>query len=80
MTIPSLAQRSEGGPDLGREELPLLPSDEVVPPIDLLEVDEVGISLFGPTLRCLIELPGNTVTAAGTPAPLTPKKPRVFPQ
>src|SRR5215204_2399904 len=56
MTITSLAKRPERGPHLGREELRLLPGREVVALVDLVEVDEVGIGLLGPTARRLIEL------------------------
>ena len=68
-------------PDLGREELRLLPGGEVVALLDFVEVDEVGVGLLGPAPRGLIELlGGKTLTAAGTVAPLMSKNPSLFSQ
>ena len=57
--VPSrgLAQRSERGPELGREELRLLPRREVAALVDLVEVDQVAIGAPGPCLRGAIDLP-----------------------
>src|SRR5438445_3327909 len=52
-------QCPEGGPHLGREELRLLPGGEVVAPVDLVEVDEVGVRPLGPAPRRLIHLAGK---------------------
>src|SRR5215472_16277682 len=49
-------QWPERGPHLRREEVRLLPSREVVALVDLVEVDEVGISALGPGRRRLIKL------------------------
>src|SRR5215213_3083911 len=51
-----LAKRPEARADLFREQLRLLPGRKVPAPVDLVEVDEIGIGLLRPTLRHLIEL------------------------
>src|SRR5205823_12808604 len=48
---PSSAQRPERRPDLGREQLGLLPGGEVAALVDLVEVGEVGVDLLGPAAR-----------------------------
>src|SRR5512133_1259747 len=45
------AQRPERRPELGREELGLLPRREVTTPVGLIEVDEVWVGLLGPAAR-----------------------------
>ncbi|HEX6555143.1 MAG TPA: hypothetical protein VF026_20430, partial [Ktedonobacteraceae bacterium] len=47
----SLAQGAERGPDLGREQLRLLPGGEVTALVDLVVVDGVGVPLLDPTAR-----------------------------
>src|SRR2546430_4036000 len=51
------SHRPERRANLGGEQIRLLPGGEVVPPIDLVEVDEVRVGLLGPAPRRLIELP-----------------------
>src|SRR5262245_40369701 len=51
-----VAQRSERGPELGREELRLLPRCEVPALVDLVEVDQVAIGPPGPGLRGSIDV------------------------
>src|SRR5215216_5466560 len=53
------AQGPEGGPNLGGEQLRLLPGREVVALVDLVVVDEVGVGLLGPAPRGLVELVGE---------------------
>src|ERR1051325_2072322 len=50
------AQGPERRPELGREELRLLPRREVPAFVDLVVVDELGIRLLGPAPRRLILL------------------------
>src|SRR5207248_6012504 len=45
------AQRPERRPDLGREQLGLLPGGEVAALVDLVEVGEVGVDFLGPAAR-----------------------------
>ena len=54
-TSPPTIER-ERGTDLEGEQLRLLPGREVVALVDLVEVDEVGVGLLGPTPRRLVEL------------------------
>src|ERR687894_1786916 len=54
-----LAQRSEPRSELLGEQLWLLPRREVTTPVDLVEVDEVGVGLLGPAPRGLICLAGK---------------------
>src|SRR5918998_6016980 len=54
-----LAQRSEPRSELLGEQLWLLPRREVTTPVDLVEVDEVGVGLLCPTPRGLICLAGK---------------------
>jgi hypothetical protein len=42
-----LAQGPERGAELAREQLRLLPGGEVVAPVKLVEVDELGVGPFG---------------------------------
>ena len=51
-----LAQRSERLPQLGAEQLRLLPRGEVAASVDFVEVDEVAIGAPGPCLRGSIAL------------------------
>jgi hypothetical protein len=55
-SIRSLAKRPEARANLFGEELGLFPGREVAAPVDLVEVNEVGIGPFGPAPRRLILL------------------------
>src|SRR5690242_4681659 len=59
MTAPFVrsAERPERRPHLGREEVRLLPSREVVSPVDFVEVDEVRVRLLRPAPGRLVQLP-----------------------
>ena len=52
----------------------------MVPSVQLVEVDEVGVGLLGPAPRRLVELPGEDADGGETLAPLTSKKPSLFDQ
>src|SRR6476469_7586899 len=54
-----LAQRTEGGPQLLREEPRFLPSGEVTALVHLVEVDDVGVRLLDPAARGPPDLPGE---------------------
>src|SRR5215471_3414644 len=57
MTAPvRVSQRPEPGPDLGREDVRLLPGGEVVAAVELVEVDEVRISPLRPCPGRLVDL------------------------
>src|SRR5215469_10218011 len=45
------AQGPEGRPDLGREQLGLLPGGEVAAPVDLVEVRQGGVRQLDPAAR-----------------------------
>src|SRR3954462_5915704 len=53
MSAPSewSAQRPESGPELGREQLRLLPGGEVAALFDLVEVGDVRVARLDPTAR-----------------------------
>src|SRR3954453_17015308 len=51
-----LAQRAEPRAQLGGVDLGLLPGGEVSAPVDLVEVDEVGVRLLGPAARRRVDL------------------------
>src|SRR5215216_4235686 len=55
----SSPQRAEADAELVREQLRLLPGGEVTAPVDLVEVDEVGVGLLGPASRRLVLLAGE---------------------
>src|SRR5687768_1065953 len=61
----SSAQRAEGSPHLGREELRLLPGGEVATPLDLVEVREPRIYRFDPAPRSSPDLAGKRREADG---------------
>src|SRR5438067_13585823 len=75
-----LAERPEGRADLGGEELRLLPGCKVVAPVDLVEVNELGVGFLSPTARRLVELSREDATAAGNLVALASKKPSSFSQ
>src|SRR5215216_1288800 len=50
-TAIGLAKRPERRSQLVREDLRLLPGSEVTAPVDLVEVDEIGIGALGPAPR-----------------------------
>src|SRR5688500_6661145 len=54
-----LAQRAERGPDLFREEPRFLPRREVTAPLDLVEVDDVGVRVLDPAARSAPDLAGE---------------------
>src|SRR5215212_8351139 len=54
-----LAKRPECGSHLLGEQLRLLPGGEVTTLVDLVEIDQVGVSLLGPAARGLILLAGK---------------------
>src|SRR3712207_2421995 len=54
-----LAQRSEPRAELLGEQLGLFPGREVAALVDLVEVDQIGVGLLGPTPRGLICLVGE---------------------
>src|SRR6266550_876304 len=54
-----LAKRPQARANLFREELRLLPGGEVVAPVDLVEVHELGVGLLGPAARALVQLLGE---------------------
>src|SRR5262249_24118345 len=54
------AQRFERCSHLGDEELRLLPSREVCALVELVVVNELGVCLLGPALRCLVDLFGES--------------------
>src|SRR5215207_7054924 len=51
------AQGAERRPELGREELRLLPGREVAALVDLVEVNQIAIGAPGPCLRGSLALP-----------------------
>src|SRR5688572_23299874 len=53
---PRLAERSERRPELGTEELRLLPGGEVTALIDLVKVDQVSVGAPRPCLRGSVDL------------------------
>src|SRR5579875_3058840 len=55
-TLAPLADRSERRAELGREQPWLLPGGEMVAPVQLVEVDEVGVGPLGPAARDLVDL------------------------
>src|SRR4029077_15208111 len=57
--IRSSAERSEGGSELFREELRLLPGREVPALVDLVEVRDVRVCLLGPASRRPPDLAGE---------------------
>src|SRR5262245_23152261 len=54
-----LAQRSEGGAELFREQFWLLPSREMSAFLDLVPVDELLEGLLSPAARSAVDLPGK---------------------
>src|SRR4051794_10433624 len=56
---PASAERRERRPQLGTEELRLLPRREVSARVDLVEVDEVAIGATGPCLRGSVDILGK---------------------
>src|SRR5262249_17626629 len=54
-----LAERPEGCAELFGEQLRLIPGGEVAAPGGFVEVDEVGVELFGPAARGLEDLAGE---------------------
>src|SRR4051794_8347651 len=61
MTAPWIgsAQRPERGPQLGGEQLGLLPRGEVTAPVHLVEVAEGGVGQLGPAPRGAPDLAGE---------------------
>src|SRR5688500_1317923 len=59
------SQRPECGSQLGGEERGLFPRCEVTAFVDLVEVDEVGVRVLGPTSRRLILLAGKDAHGHG---------------
>src|SRR5215813_8350255 len=72
----SAAKRFERCAHLGDEKLRLFPRRKMGTLRELVVVDELGISLLSPTLRCLVNLFGEALTATGM-MPLASKKPPV---
>src|SRR3954470_6701273 len=63
MTSPSLSQRAERSPHLGREELGLLPGGEVAAPVGLVEVGEAGENYLDLAARGREDLAGEVRVA-----------------
>src|SRR5262249_21625203 len=57
--VRSSAKRAEGGPDLFREELRLLPRGEVAAPVGFVEIDQVWVDLLRPAAGRLEDLAGE---------------------
>jgi hypothetical protein len=70
-----LAERPKSRANLAGKQAGLLPGGEVAAPVDLVEVDEVGIGALGPAPGRLVLLAGEDLTATGIFTPLALKKP-----
>ena len=63
-----------------RQKIRPFPGGEMAAPVELVEVDEVGIGLFGPAPRRLVLLAREDLTATGIETPLALKKPPLYSQ